>query len=555
VELVRRYYAPDWKWVARIYDTYGNGYDLAIIHSGSNRIYKALCVTEEAYPDPADPFWTAKFYHYHPQYKSGGTWYDWPASSGTNVNKITTTEGTCPAHYGALPYLGGDPRYWYAGTAGSNQYWCQVNPLFPASTTYLPDIKANYGGWNSFIAIRNNGSQTAAVQVAFYDSNGNHVADKVKENLSARGTWILPATDAGLNNWRGSAVVYASEDVGVVVNNHGPNNTNYSYSAAGPQGTTLYLPSTHRNDWGWYSDIAVQNVGTTAANVRLTFRNAGGTYKHQVTANNVPPGATRFFPTASYGQLGSYYGPAVLESTNGVPLTAVVREWNTASGGPDLAYHGLASAANRLYLPSQHKDSWGWTSWVHMQNPNSSSATMRMRYYQTNGALKYTTPTKTIPAHGSKYFWTGDYASQLGSNYFGPAELERTSGGNVVAICNEVNTGKALSYSGFPTTGSSSLCLPAQGYVGDWNTWTFIQNPNGASANATVTYRDTNGTWRGSSTPTIPGHGSACLVASDFFSYGTQGSAWVSANRPVVTIVNQVGSAGDQTMSYNGLLR
>ena len=144
-------------------------------------------------------------------------------------------------------------------------------------------------------------------------------------------------------------------------------------------------------------------MGNATANVRLRFYpNGGGDYKHQVTAD-IPPGTTHFFPTASYGQLGSCYGPAVVESTNGVPITAVVREWKTGSGGPDLAYHGLSSTANHLYLPSQHKDSWGWASWVHVQNPTNNDVWVRMKYYPTSGGgTLHETAEQYIPLMGPR---------------------------------------------------------------------------------------------------------------------------------------------------------
>ena len=178
-----------------------------------------------------------------------------------------------------------------------------------------------------------------------------------------------------------------------------------------------------------------------------------------------------------------------------------------------------------------------------------------MKYYPTSGGgTLHETAEQYIPPHGSTYFWTGNTPL---NNYFGPAELVRTRGsGQVVAICNEVKTGQAMSYSAFPTTGATNLSLPAQSNWGGWDTWTFIQNPDDYNtATVTVYYYREDGFSRGSYGQTVQPNGSAYVTASSHLHPGERGSARVESSRSVVVIVNQVGGTGDQTMSYNGLLR
>ncbi|MGQ9554946.1 MAG: hypothetical protein ACUVWR_12625 [Anaerolineae bacterium] len=147
-------------WSAWVYDQSGIGYKVADINYTSPRIYLARMDTEEGYYEATDPFITVGYYHWHPQYLSG-TYQDWPASSGPNCNWMDAyPSSVCPAHYGANPNLDSDVRYWWAGTGGK---WCAVDPFFPAATRYLPEVRGNNGGWNSQVAVRNNGATMAHV--------------------------------------------------------------------------------------------------------------------------------------------------------------------------------------------------------------------------------------------------------------------------------------------------------------------------------------------------------------------------------------------------------
>jgi hypothetical protein len=137
VELVK--YPQDNFWIARVYDANGTAHDVAKIWSTSNRIYMAHSDTEEGYYETTDPYITAKFYHWHPQYMDWERgWQDWPCSTGGTGNSTiwASPESICPTHYGATPNMFGDERAWFAGTGGTVCFWL----LFPCYHLFLPLI-------------------------------------------------------------------------------------------------------------------------------------------------------------------------------------------------------------------------------------------------------------------------------------------------------------------------------------------------------------------------------------------------------------------------------
>jgi hypothetical protein len=127
-------------WIARVYTSNNVGYDVAQIWSTSSRIYRAGSVTEEAYGVAQDPYLTASFYHWHPQYMIPGSGFkDWHESDSGGTSKIYVTDLNsqntfCPQHYGIRPNFYNDERAWYAGSGGEQCWWL----LFPSAHIYLP---------------------------------------------------------------------------------------------------------------------------------------------------------------------------------------------------------------------------------------------------------------------------------------------------------------------------------------------------------------------------------------------------------------------------------
>lgn len=130
-------------WIARVYDTNSNAYDVAQIWSTSTRIYHAQSTSEEAYTPVQDPFLTVNFYHYHPQYMQWGVgWRERARSTGNSPGSSfirAWPANICPNPYAATPNMFGDERAWFAGTGGQVCYWL----LFPPIRNYLPLILKN----------------------------------------------------------------------------------------------------------------------------------------------------------------------------------------------------------------------------------------------------------------------------------------------------------------------------------------------------------------------------------------------------------------------------
>lgn len=93
----------------------------------------------------------------------------------------------------------------------------------PHASTHLPNIRVNRYDYDdrSVITVRNVSGDYVAVNITIYDQNGGQVGSS-DHTLTADASWTVNAfdiADGGIQYLSGSAVVAASPDVAVVVQN------------------------------------------------------------------------------------------------------------------------------------------------------------------------------------------------------------------------------------------------------------------------------------------------------------------------------------------------
>jgi hypothetical protein len=67
----------------------GSFYTVAQISYNSSRIYLAHSDTEEGYYEDLDPYITAKFLYFRPQYLKQGNWVDWSLSDVNGLSSLS----------------------------------------------------------------------------------------------------------------------------------------------------------------------------------------------------------------------------------------------------------------------------------------------------------------------------------------------------------------------------------------------------------------------------------------------------------------------------------
>lgn len=186
-----------------------------------------------------------------------------------------------------------------------------------------------------------------------------------------------------------------------------------------------------------------------------------------------------------------------------------------------------------------------WQTGFQVQNLSTTSpAQIDVTFYRQDGT---TLPPfqDTIPGGGSKTYFPldGSTGPNVGTAFNGSAII--SSNQPVAAILNL--SGNNFAYLGSAMgldSGSQTVGLPLiqKGNAG-YETWFAVQNAGSAPANVTINFTPGLAGSAATRTATIPPGASATFDTSQIAELGTRfvGSATITSNQPVVSMVNQTG--------------
>jgi hypothetical protein len=317
------------------------------------------------------------------------------------------------------------------------------------------------------------------------------------------------------------------------------------------------------------SGFQVQNLSdTTAANITVTYYAEGSSAIAGTQNAVVPAGGSLTFLDGTFGTVAmavgaGFKGSVVISSDQ--PIVAIV---NLVGNNLGASYSGFTGGAQSINLPLIVRGNFGVDTFFNVQNTGASDTTVTVTY--TPGLLGTgSSETATIPAGSSKTFSQAGNAA-LGTTFVGSATVTAGAGGSIAAVVQQEGKGQLLSYDAF-TTGSATVGVPLLVSNNFGNlTGLQIQNAGGSATTATVTYAANSvsgagacGTppakpvalAAGASTTLIQAGGDPASGFDPFFAtcrYVGGATITSSNGQPLVAIVNQVSTAGNQASAYEG---
>jgi hypothetical protein len=419
------------------------------------------------------------------------------------------------------------------------------------------------GPATSWPFLRNPTGTAATAVIDFYNLSGTKVHTVNNFAVPANSTVLVPvySYDALGTNFSGSMVVSSDVQLIAMCNVIATDSSGGSYSGAQSGAASVTVPAVHKNDWGWYSEISVQNVGSTDASVTVAFTPAPAPYgsgsAYTTPAQVIKPGAAYRWNTANISNIGTTFVGAAVATSTGGNIIAVCEEWNTAASHMTLLYNGIPAGGSgtTAYLPAQHNSNYGWYSYNFVRETSGTAGTLNYEWVGTGG----TSGSVPIAANGMVVLATADYLGT--TDYVGALKLTATGGAQILAICNEVNSNgyQAGSYNA-SYAGDTVMYFPAQHNQNyGWQSFNFIYNPSGTAANVTVTWSKTDGTGSVPApfTTSVPANGRLGLYTQDYLTGDVYGSLKVECTNAVdlVGVCNEVdtdAAAVDAFISYNG---
>lgn len=367
--------------------------------------------------------------------------------------------------------------------------------------------------FSSGIQVQNLSSTAANISIAFYPiKNGTPAATfdaTVPANNSVTYATLPSAVQAGFD---GSAVISSDQRIAAIANIVSPDINTFAttglggeaYSGVTEGSTSVSVPLLFRNASGFSTFVAVQNVGSTATNITITYQN-GATQ----TESNVPPGSSvRFDQRTATGLRDGFVGAATITSTAS-DIAAVVSQV-----GPTtlLIYNGFSTAtATAPVFPLVNANNSGFITGIAIQNAGTAATTVTVSYSPSAGTGGTTngtacTETLTIQPKASANFAVDAFRTTVagencanGALFVGSGRVTANTGNQpLVAIVNQLNssTNKGGAYSAFDTgVASDTVVYPLiQDRVANFFTGVGVYNAGTVDTTVECTYTGTAGT-------------------------------------------------------------
>ncbi len=337
-----------------------------------------------------------------------------------------------------------------------------INPNEAGTKINLPNITRNYLGWTTPFIVQNlDQYYSAKIRVKFFRKNSSNPALKLSYSIAPGASQsVNPSLYKSLGSFQGSVVVQSTngKKIGAIVNEHYGDSQSMSYNGFSSGQRKVFLPNIVKNYWGWTSPFVVQNTHISIkAMVTIKFFRKGSSKPALTLKSTIPAGASVGINPAIYSSLGAFFqGSVIIEAGAGQEIVAICNEH---SQDDSMAYSGLNSGSTANYLPNITKNYFGWTTPFVVQNLDSTTAVVMIKFYDTTGNLsKIISNEKILP--GSSKGYNPDSLSGLGSCFKGSVVVESLNEKNITTIVNEQELDKqAMSYNCFPDNlEKSSIC-------------------------------------------------------------------------------------------------
>jgi len=453
-------------------------------------------------------------------------------------------------------------------------------------------VAADSGTMSTAFAVQNLGSESTTVRVDFFDAAGN-LTNVISQTVAAGANYNFDQRYAsgnpGADTFSGSAVVYAGQPVGAVVNmmrSGGivPSYESYCGLGADEVGPFFMIPQVLKSVTSagvvWNTTIIIQNTdGDSAASVDVVFvpdpKNTaiGGTLSEPYTytiPGGVPAGGSVVLDqtsTPSVGEIGPvFFGSAQVKADRDVSVVA----YADGGGRMLLAYPCFTSGSKKpIALPSVYKNisSMGnsYSTAMLLVNFGNIDATVEIEYLPVSGSYTVAgTDTVTVPAGGALNIDQRYDAPSITSGSFMGAALVTVQNDQPIAAVVNLRGGSryGMTYGGLASGGTVAYLpiayktISSQGY--SWSSTVLLQSLTGEQTTANLTFYPS-----GEQPIVDPTNYDFTDIQQLDLRYTTAvasrgsfiGAVKIETDKPVAVLIQTRGSggSGDALMAYKGL--
>lgn len=314
-------------------------------------------------------------------------------------------------------------------------------------TFYIPQAYKSYVGYTSNIIVQNAGSSTASVTVTYKNADGSTATSDTQSIPAGASFTFDQAVTTGLPaSWQGSAVVTANQNVAAMFL-VSLDSATYGRQLSSGRGfksgaSAVYMPSVYNDYYGNSSSIMVQNLGSSATTVTVTYYRADGTQVAQTEQAAIAAGSKASFlqfdtPGRASAVPAGFNGSAVITASGGGQIAAVGNIQHLTRRRLE-SYNGFpaGTATNRVTCPSIFDGYYLNDTSLAVQNVGSSATTVTVSYSGVASSGRVTKQVQSTINPGAIYFaYTG--AGFLGAGFNGSAVITAPTGAQIVGVVNQ----------------------------------------------------------------------------------------------------------------------
>ncbi len=339
---------------------------------------------------------------------------------------------------------------------------------------YLAEGSTDWG-FDTWIALLNVNDAQVTVEITYMTRNGPVSGSDVVMPANSRAT-IHPKDEIGTTDF--STYVHCVQGWTVAADRTmawGPYGHHASVGVTGAA-TDWYLPE-GSSMWGFECWIPIQNPNDQVAHVDLTYMIEGEgpvTVPHEVPANT----RSTFNMENDIGQKDASI--LVESDVNVIPERTMYR--NSRREGHDSI--GTTTPSLNYYL-AEGTTNWGFTTYLTIQNPQSSATDVTVTYMTPSGPIPHPENPIPMPPRSRETIRVNDFlpSSDFSTRVTGtrPIIAERSMYWNN-------GTGEAMHDSIGMSSPLIGVFLPDGRAASGVETWTVVQNPNDVPVDVRIVY-------------------------------------------------------------------
>lgn len=281
---------------------------------------------------------------------------------------------------------------------GPGRAWGHDSIGSPTTSTkwYLAE-GCTAGGFETWVLVQNPGNKSADVSLTYMTPQGPKPGPAVKLAPYSRRSFSV--SDSVGNTYEVSTLVSSSQHVVAERAVYWDNRKggHESIGVTTPE-KTWYLAE-GSTAAGFETYVLIQNPGKSAASVDLTFMTDNGPAAGPHL--NLPPHSRKTVNVADF--VPDNFSVSTKVTSNRPVIAERAVYWNNRIEGHDSI--GVTEAAVGWAL-AEGSTGDGFETWVLVQNPNSTAASIEIMYMTPGGA--FSGPAETIGAHSRKSFNVAD---------------------------------------------------------------------------------------------------------------------------------------------------